>query len=505
MADPATPTTRNGTDSETELRTPPANPFYAVQYHFGQLLSVQDFQDEQGYHRGKGRLHNAWLHGEGVVWGMGVSLPRPDDGPLRGEIEVAPGLGLDGAGQELRLETPMCVDVVRWFHEQAEDEDFEVREREEAWGLAEVAFDAHVLARFRACATRPVPAMSEPCEGASSETAYSRLSETVELVLVPGPPPPPDSRLYHRLRLLFALAEPRTDEEGIVEADQAVLDARTDILELAPEERPEAFLEALRRFAALDVVDRRPADETGGPSRHFPLGGRPPLLLASLTDLRLVREGEDEPWRLRGGEVDNGVRRSHVATSTIQELLAGLAACCGRTDEEEGAGEGEDGPGNGMPERPGDPERPPRLPEPRRPGDPDAEADDGDAGGARIDPDSVVLEGRSIRFFSTRPLSPRSVIDPRSVRVSAFDEVDGWTLPGIRRISYNRRKQRVTVQLLEAPGDEVRLLRIVARGTGRTPLLDKEGIPLAGVSGGPPGSRHDGHDFVYMFELEEGG
>ena len=47
----------------------PLSPFYTLSYHFGMLLGVDDFETEQAYHRAKQRLHNAWLHGEGVVWG----------------------------------------------------------------------------------------------------------------------------------------------------------------------------------------------------------------------------------------------------------------------------------------------------------------------------------------------------------------------------------------------------------------------------------------------------
>ena len=66
--------------------------------HFfnGKLLTADDLQLEQDYHRNKARLHNRFLHGWGVVQGLNVSLDR-------GSVVVSPGLALDCAGNELIL------------------------------------------------------------------------------------------------------------------------------------------------------------------------------------------------------------------------------------------------------------------------------------------------------------------------------------------------------------------------------------------------------------------
>ena len=44
---------------------------------------------------------------------------------------------------------------------------------------------------------------------------------------------------------------------------------------------------------------------------------------------------------------------------------------------------------------------------------------------------------------------------------------------------------------------------MIASGTGPYPLLGRIGhnrIPLAGAVGGPPGTAHNGNDFVFMFK-----
>lgn len=66
----------------------------------GRLLTAEDLDQEQDYHRGKSRLHNRFLHGWGIVAGLGVTV---DQGTT---VVVSPGLALDCAGNELLLAEP---------------------------------------------------------------------------------------------------------------------------------------------------------------------------------------------------------------------------------------------------------------------------------------------------------------------------------------------------------------------------------------------------------------
>src|SRR5215470_1483283 len=75
----------------------PVSPFTAIQYSFGMLLGVDDLETAQAYPRGKVRLHNAWLHREGVVWGFNVAFNK-DKNNDHYELTVEPGLALDAAG-----------------------------------------------------------------------------------------------------------------------------------------------------------------------------------------------------------------------------------------------------------------------------------------------------------------------------------------------------------------------------------------------------------------------
>jgi hypothetical protein len=70
-----------------------------VRFFSGQLLSAADLQVEQDYVRDRLRRRNRWLHGWGVVGGLTVSVGRE-------EIVVAPGLALDGLGNEIEVCEP---------------------------------------------------------------------------------------------------------------------------------------------------------------------------------------------------------------------------------------------------------------------------------------------------------------------------------------------------------------------------------------------------------------
>ena len=232
----------------------PANPYTALQYHFGMLLGVDDLETAQAYPRGKIRLHNAWLHREGVVWGFGVGFDNE-----RRELFVKPGLAIDAAGRELHLDVSACLDLGKWYDKHRNDEGFNF----EDVGKGGKRFDVHVVVKFRACLARPVPAIADPCAGSELDTTFSRVSETVELLLRPGKAPAKDLG-YRRLRILFALENDAPDYEEVKTRREAILG-------LATEQQPRAYLDAFREFAALDEIDLAPQkDDAGAVSSLFP-------------------------------------------------------------------------------------------------------------------------------------------------------------------------------------------------------------------------------------------
>ena len=76
-------------------------PYERNRYFYGKLLSVDDFESEQKYMNDKRRLINRFMHGCGVVCGLGV-VPVGDD-----TISLEAGLALDFTGREILVEKPV--------------------------------------------------------------------------------------------------------------------------------------------------------------------------------------------------------------------------------------------------------------------------------------------------------------------------------------------------------------------------------------------------------------
>ncbi len=419
----------------------PLSPFYALRYHFGMLLGVDDFETEQAYHRAKMRLHNAWLHGEGVIWGLGVRFDQP-----AGEVRVTPGLALDAAGHELHLEADACVNLGQWFDKHRDDPGFTI-----SGTASEPVFDAHVVVRFKACLTQQVPALLEPCDNAGTGTAYSRVFETVELLLRPNLAP---ERVfpYHRLRLMFGLDAPRKKDNSNdpTDTDKAVLDELAAIPSLPGEQQTAATLAAFRRFAALDEIDLKPAvSEDGARTLLFPGPDDAPVVLANLAGLKLKRAGNS--WTLVAGTVDNAVRPSHVATSALQELLAA-----------------------------------PRLANART------------AVGPRVNPATVAINDNEIALQLDQSLHPASV-KAAAFSVTVFDNTAGWKTFAVNDPPALSADGKTVTLKISAPPLAKGLTRVIARGTGTAPLLGKDSrLPLAGALTDAPAAQ--GTDFVLMKE-----
>lgn len=463
----------------------PADPLCSVRYNYGMLLGEEDFVADQAYHRGKHRLHGAWLHGAGVVWGLEVSLPQADDGTPTGDLQVGRGLALDPLGEELVVDRPWCVDVGQWLTVHRNDPDF-VPTSGGGAGDDNIVFDAHVVVCFRTCLARPVPAMVDPCRtttNGGADVACSRTVETVRLELRPGKapaPPDPPSPSHHLLRILFGLDAPSgtpTGAETTAAARRAAVLAASDL-----DTRTSLLLAAFREMAALDTLGWA-ADAAAAPPL-FPSAPEPCVALADVTDLTLDRDGDG--WTLVSGTVDATVRPALVPTDVVQELLCGLFG-----DAAGGAG-GTDGGGAGGGSTFTDTD----ATTPYSPAS--------DAGGPRVDRTSVRLLSKAIAFQCDGHPLKESLLDPGAVVVTTFDSTDGWKqvpVTGITSTIHGGRS-RVRVKLEETPAGDI--VRLFVRGTGPRPVMSRAGagpfVPLAGEVGGPPTGPFEGRDFVHMMQ-----
>jgi hypothetical protein len=76
-------------------------------YFFGQVIGVEDLEQEQLYHREKVRRHNRLLHGWGIVRGLEV---RAGTQGAR-KVTISPGYALDRRGEEIVVQRSVAVDL----------------------------------------------------------------------------------------------------------------------------------------------------------------------------------------------------------------------------------------------------------------------------------------------------------------------------------------------------------------------------------------------------------
>ena len=222
------------------------------------------------------------------------------------------------------------------------------------------------------------------------------------------------------------------------------------------EERTGLLLQQLRRLAALDCTQLRPATEPGVTDlTYFPViepDAAVPLACVTL-DLR----DADGCTTIEDVRADLTCRAALLPTATIQELACALAA--------------------GVI---GDAAVP-------------------DAGGPRVRADDVDWSPDERRLYLpvTAALNPGSL--RRAVRITSLSQ-RGWVDEDIDAVRYEADPPAIVIELADRPVNP--LVRVIVRGTGSTPVYGEDpAVPLAGLWGeGPPGTAADGHDAVITFD-----
>jgi hypothetical protein len=444
----------SGTDSGALATTLAADPFTDLAVQFGMLLGVADFDALAANPRGKMRLHNAWLHGPGVVWGYPVSV----DSASR-ELRAGPGLALDAAGHELYLSVLSCLDLGAWFDVTSADSSSGLTVTDNADGS--VSFDAYLVVRFAACLAQPVPAMASPCDGAASGTAYSRVNETVELLLRPNSAP--DRAItFPELYGLLGVPVPHS---APAQPDAAVQAALAAIAALPADQRAQGWQDQLRSILAAGTEAMAPPGFTSGQTDStllFPVDEPADVVLAQLTGITLTTAA-DGTRTVSVTKIDTSARWSHVPTATLVDLLAAL----GEATAAGGAVT--------------------------------------DAGGPRIDSSTAAWDGESVVVAASGTFLPGTLAAGTAVTSLDPAEADGgWTEVSFTP-SFDPGTSQLTFALTPAPASGL-WVRILIRGTGAAPVMGPAGpaggppVAFAGTVGGPPASAAQGADVTFLIE-----
>ncbi len=83
------------------------SPSERPRYFLGQLIGVDDLEQEQLYHREKARRHNRFVHGWGIVRGLEVHASPQGTR----EVTISPGYALDARGEEIVVSRTVAVDL----------------------------------------------------------------------------------------------------------------------------------------------------------------------------------------------------------------------------------------------------------------------------------------------------------------------------------------------------------------------------------------------------------
>ena len=391
------------------------------------LLGADDFEVLGGNPRAKHMLHQAWLHGAGVVWGLGLRR--------RGEwdLEVAPGLAVDGWGRELHLDAPRCLSL-RDLLEADHDPTCHTRE-----------VTLCVVIRFDTCLDAPVPALADPCDVTRESTEYARVVERVRLDVVTGPLPA-QATTHHRVRVLLGLDEVGQDDAAGQEAQRY----RDEVAATPAAHRARALLHAFRCLVAQDAAHWRPSGDDCA-TDLFPVEGDDGVLLGCLS--LTVRDQSGHPEIVGDPDVETCDRPTLVPTNVLADLVCALA-----------------------------------------PGLLGAGGHSGTVG-PQVVPDSVEWsdDAEELRFTVTADLVPGSL--KRAVRISSLAETEWIAEDLMGPPRYDPEHQQVVVRLADRPANPI--VRILVRGTGAMPVYGSSPpVPLAGVEGLDPGPGQQGRDAV---------
>ncbi len=136
--------------------------FERLNYYYGKLMTVDDFQTEQGYLNEKRWLLNRMATGWGVVCGLKVER-NPE---CWTEVIVHPGLALDKYGNEIFVREACVIDLSKRLKE--------VMLTSEKTAAMKNYF---ICIKFAACLTAPSPVALEECGATETGCEYNRVRE----------------------------------------------------------------------------------------------------------------------------------------------------------------------------------------------------------------------------------------------------------------------------------------------------------------------------------------
>lgn len=264
-------------------------PDLRVNYQFGLVLGVDEFEQEDLYLRERDERAARSLHGYGTATGLHVTAARPMIAPDDVEVRVEPGIAIDQYGRPVVIRTAQCARVGTWIA---------AREAQATADQQPSPLQAHlrpsgdltlyVVAEYSSCLDALVPLPGNPCGSDDDVMAASRIRDSWHLDLRWEPPPMPH---WDGVRALADLLLPIELHDGsLINSDELLLaayiralatgaPAPTVALPLVPVLPRTGAREALDRLLTIWITEVRP---TLAPDLVQP-AGEAAVLLSTLT------------------------------------------------------------------------------------------------------------------------------------------------------------------------------------------------------------------------------
>jgi hypothetical protein len=162
-------------DSQTVCEACTFEPFVKNNYFTGKMMGAADFITETRYHSEKLRLHQARLHGWGVVCGLDV-VPHPNASCRTRYVVVKPGSAVDCCGNDILVPEEEILDLL--CYRKVADLAKENPARLHALGIC---------VRFHECATENVPVLYDDCGCNDDGCAPNRILESYAFDVIVDP------------------------------------------------------------------------------------------------------------------------------------------------------------------------------------------------------------------------------------------------------------------------------------------------------------------------------
>jgi len=148
------------------------DPLKRMNYTFGMLLGVDEFNQEQTYLLAKDRSQYRLAHGYGTICGLQVKIVTAPDL----EVQVSQGVAISPRGEEIHVRQLMCARINDWL---TNNESV----LQEIFGVAPVSLSLCVVLCYRECPTDSVPVPGEPCRTQQDAMSPSHIADSFQMKL----------------------------------------------------------------------------------------------------------------------------------------------------------------------------------------------------------------------------------------------------------------------------------------------------------------------------------